>query len=112
MNTPAAIQKIKAVTREDTSPHTNGTLQAQINMLSDVDPLAYYAALDFLAPIADWLKQAGRHCRVRGRCCQTLDEVVNALLWEQPEPTPYDDLNPEREWDLRKEEEQLSRGDF
>lgn len=54
----------------------NGTLEAQITNVN-----VYDYALEFLQPMADWLDRGpGRHLRIGGRHCFSLEEVVRALL--------------------------------
>lgn len=45
----------------------------------EAEPMAYEAALELLRPIADLLNRQGKHCRVAGRLCCSLDEAVRAL---------------------------------
>ena len=45
----------------------------------EAEPMAYEAALELLRPIADLLNRQGKHCRVAGKLCTSLDEAVRAL---------------------------------
>lgn len=55
-----------------------GALEAQINTLSKVDPLAYYCAFVMVEEM-DYHLGRGEHYRIAGWYCRTLDEVIRAL---------------------------------
>lgn len=40
----------------------------------------YYYAFEALTPLADWLEEPGRHWRVGGRRCWSVDEVIRAIV--------------------------------
>lgn len=68
----AQINDLSTVLVVEDEEGENSTLEAKINRVK------YYYALEALAPLADWLEEAGKFWRVGNRRCWSLEEVVRA----------------------------------
>jgi len=72
--------RVQGVFEAEISKTGNGSLQAQINMLSRVDPLAYYCALVLVGGM-DELVTGGGYCQVDGRRYYELAATIRA--WDK-----------------------------